>query len=214
MAHKNIYIVISRTPTKFGRCIRWFGRIQYNHAAIGLDEELRELYAFARPQHHAIFLGHLVRETLERYTLRRNHSVPVVVFRLSVSQEEYNGIRNMIQRIFEDSEYMYNLFSVLTYPFTKGFATYKCYTCTEFVFHVLNELGYPLKHPEYRYKPDDLLKLLKPQIVYEGDLREYMVCSEKDDNYFSGLTLRLMYRNLNAMMKIMGRTYFLRKKAL
>lgn len=202
-----IYILISRTQTRFGRCIRWFGGIQYNHAAISLDSELKELYAFARPQHHAIFLGRLVHENLERYTLRKNRSVPAVVFRLSVSQEEYEYIRNMIQEISCDPEYMYNLFSVLTYPLTHGFATYKAFTCIEFVAHILKKLQYPLTQPAYRYKPDDLLKLLKSQIVYQGDLREYMLCTETDDNYFSALTWRLILCNLIAMAKIVGRTY-------
>lgn len=206
MSIQYIYIVISRTQTRFARCIRLFGGIKYNHTAISLDQELQEMYAFARPQHNAIFLGRLVRETLDRYTLRKNNSVPAVVFRLPVSLEEYENVRNLIEQISGDSEYMYNLFSVLTYPVFRGFSTYKAFNCTEFAAYVLKQLNYPLELPAYRYKPDDLLEIFQEQIVYEGDLRTYMADHEKDDGYFAPFTWKLVYQNLCAMVKIAART--------
>lgn len=208
MENQYIYIMISRTQTKFAQWIRYLGRIKYNHSAIGLDKELKELYAFSRPQHHAIFLGHLVRETLDRYTLRRDCSIPVVVFRLPVSKELYNEIHDYIQGISRDSEYMYNLFSVLTYPVTHGFATYKTFNCTEFAAHILKKLNYPLEEPAYRYKPDDFLEILQEYIIFEGDLRQYMLCTDTDEQYFEMPNPKMIYLNFCAMLKIIGRTYF------
>ena len=203
-----VYIVISRTQTYFARCIRWIGGLEYNHSAIGLDEELKELYAFSRPQHRSVVLGRLVRETLDRYTLRKERSIPVVVFKLPVPQREYDELRQMIYQISEDPEYMYNLFSVLTYPLTRGFSTYKSFNCTEFTAHVLKKLNYPLPEPAYRYKPDDFLNILRTYIVYQGDLRNYMRCQDTDEQYFETYNLRMLWRNFFAMLKIIGRTYF------
>lgn len=208
MDKKYIYIVISRTQTKFARCIRYIGRVKYNHSAIGLDAELKELYAFSRPRHRAIFLGHLVRETLNRYTMNKDRVVPVVVFKLPVSRQMYFDIRKYIEEVSYDPEYMYNLFSVLTYPITHGFATYKTFNCTEFAAHLLKTMNYPLEQPAYRYKPDDFLEILKEYIIFEGDLRQYMKCKDVDETYFNHLGIKEMFQNFWAMLRIIGRTYF------
>ena len=208
MDKKYVYIVISRTQTKFAKCIRCFGKIKYNHSAIGLDADLKELYAFSRPRYRAIFLGRLDRETLNRYTMDKDQAVPVVVFKLPVSSKMYYNIRKYIEEVSYDSEYMYNLFSVLTYPITHGFATYKTFNCTEFVAHLLKTMNYPLDHPAYRYKPDDFLEILKEYIIFDGDLREYMKCDDVDEAYFSHLGLKEVFQNFWAMLRIIGRTYF------
>ena len=208
MDKRYIYIVISRTQTKFAQCIRCVGRIKYNHSAIGLDKELKELYAFSRPQHRAIFLGKLVRERLNRYTMNKDCIVPVVVFRLPVSEELYQEIRQYIQQISYDPEYIYNLFSVLTYPVTRGFATYKSFNCTEFAAHILKKMHYPLEQPAYRYKPDDFLEILKDNIIFEGDLRQYMLCKDIDEQYFEPMTFTGILKNFYGVLRIIGRTYF------
>ena len=64
-----IYIVLSRTQTRFGRCIRLVARQQYNHVSIALDPALTQLYAYARPRQYALLQGGLVRETQDRYTV-------------------------------------------------------------------------------------------------------------------------------------------------
>lgn len=203
-----IYIIISRTQTKFARLLRMVGGMKYNHSAISLDRELSEMYAFSRPQHRSLFLGKLVRETLDRYTLKKNHKIPVVVFQLPVSLEQYAQIRNLFQQIMLDSEYMYNLFSVLTYPITRGFSTYKSFNCTEFAAHILKILDYPFPQPAYRYKPDDLVHILEPYLIFDGDLRDYMICQDTDEQYFESYNLKMIYHNFCAMCKIIGRTYF------
>lgn len=208
MDEKYIYLVISRTQTKFAKCIRCLGGVQYNHSAIGLDAELNELYAFSRPRYRAVFLGRLVRETLNRYTMDKDREVPVVVFKLPVSSKMYYDIRKYIEEISCDPEYMYNLFSVLTYPLTHGFATYKSYNCTEFAAHLLKTMDYPLEHPAYQYKPDDFLDVLKEYIIFDGDLRKYMKCKDIDETYFNHLGLKGIFDNFWALLRIVGRTYF------
>ena len=206
--NKAIYVVISRTQTGFAKWIRRIGRLEYNHSAIGLDAELRELYAFSRPQHHAIFQARLVRETLNRYTWDGKIGTPVVVFKLPVSKNDYESLQGEITKISCDTEYLYNLFSVLTYPFTHGFETYKSYNCTEFVAHVLQEMKYPLSRPAYEYRPDDLVQILEPYRVFEGDLRDYMQCHDTDEQYFERYSFGMAYRNFRGIMQIIGRTYF------
>lgn len=210
---QSIYIVISKTQTKFARCIRRIGHLEYNHSALGLDADLNEFYAFSRPQHRAIFLGRLVRETLDRYTLNKKRPVPVVVFRLPISFEQHEYLHKTIQKISCDPEYMYNLFSVLMFPFTHGFATYKAYNCTEFVAHMLKELNFPLHKPAYQYRPDDFMKILEEYIIFTGDIRDYMRCTAKDEQYFEPYNLQMMCQNFIALLRIIKRTYFCKKKS-
>ena len=110
---KYIYIVISQTHTGFAGTIRRFGKIKYNHAAVALDEQMTQLYAFARPKHHALLLGRLVHETLFRYTLGKHSFVDVMIFRIPVTEDQYAWVKDTIYRIKNDKAYIYNLFSVL-----------------------------------------------------------------------------------------------------
>ena len=112
MNERKIYIVISQTPTRFAKCIRKFGNIKFNHAAISFDKELKQIYAFARPQYYSYLLGHLVKESINSYTLNKDMQLQCMVFELSVSIEEYQTVRALVDTIRNDSEYMYNLFSV------------------------------------------------------------------------------------------------------
>lgn len=200
-----IYIMISSTPTKFAHLIRRFGRLQYNHASIALDDDLNHLYSFARPQHRAVLLGTLVRESLERYTLGKKVMVPVVVFRLPVTSTEYQRIESTIYNIQHDGEYMYNLFSVITFPFFKGFETYKAFSCVEFVTYLLKHLNYPLNKPCFSYKPDDLLNLLADNIIYQGDIRNCLIQNDTDNTYFAPLTKEAYAGSVNAIWELFKR---------
>lgn len=171
---KHIYVIISATLTKFGRVIRRFGRIKYNHCAIAFDEELKDWYSFARRRHKAVLTGGLMKENIRRYTLDTQDIVKCVIFKIPVTDEKYSDLRGVVDSIKADSEYIYNLLSVLTYPFTKGIVTRKAFTCTEFTVYMLMRAGFDFKKPICTYKPDDLVWLLRRFTYYAGDLSEYV----------------------------------------
>jgi len=207
MSQNHIYVLISRTQTKFARCIRLLGKVQYNHSSIALDENFEKLYSFSRPQHRAIFLGKLVRETLDRFLLNKNFVIPVVVFKIPVSAEKHDEIREHMNDIMCDDEYMYNLFSVMTYPFTRGFSVYKTFNCTEFAAYILQKINIELAKPLYQYKPDDFLTLLEPYNHFEGDLKDFMVCKDTDTMYYEPCNWNLIKRNYQGLLRIFRRTY-------
>lgn len=198
--------MLSSTGTKFAGCLRKVGKLQYNHASISLDAELTKLYAFARPQHNGVFCGKLVHETLERYTLNQDGDVPVVVLKVPCTQEQYAWVEETVHRIEADADYMYNLFSVLSYPLTKGFKTYKAFTCVEFISYLLSELGYPFEQPFYRYKPDDLLDVLGDCVVYQGDVRGCMQDMQGVEPYFAPFTRQVLWGNTKGFVKIFARS--------
>ncbi len=184
---KEIYIIISQTATRFGYVLRKVGRVKYNHAAIALDAELKEWYSFARKQHKTALIGGMVKESVERYTLRKRSHVEVTIFRIPVTNAQYLQLQRRINSIRQDDEYKYNLFSVLTYPVTKGFSVYKAYSCIEFVMSMLEGVGYELQKPAPQYTPDDLLQIFEKYIWFQGNLLEYKPLYGRDDAYFEAM---------------------------
>ncbi|MCL1913295.1 MAG: hypothetical protein FWG10_05320 [Eubacteriaceae bacterium] len=210
METEKIYVLLSKTHTGVARLIRLFGKTHYNHAAISLDADLNELYAFARPQHYGIMLARLVHESVYRYTLGKEDYVDVVIFELDVTPEQHQWVRETIESIQNDNEYMYNYLSVLTYPFFKGFSTYKAFSCIEFAMYILKGLDCCGSFTENicRYMPGDLLDLLPDSIIYQGNLLDYKHDDSIDTGYYSPITYKLVKDSAIAVKKLCQRSLF------
>jgi hypothetical protein len=212
---RNIYILISTTPTKFGALIRKFGGVRYNHAAISLNSDLTKLYAFARSKHRNLLSGRLVKENLARYTLGFKYNVDCVVFEIPVTNQQYAAIENLIKQIYMDESYLYNLFSVLSYPIFHGFTTHNAFSCIEFVMFILKNftsVGLPNKSP-CCFKPDELLSILGDCIYYRGSLKEYMgeeAPSEAAEEYFQPLTMKDVGCGALTLVRLSYRLLFVR----
>lgn len=168
-----IYVVISKTPSKFAKVIRKTMGVEYNHASLALDENLRQIYAFARYKNQIPVAAGLVKEHPSRFTLCKDEDVKIKIFKVPVSYMQYADICRSIIEIMNDREYQYNLFSALTYPVFRGFETYKAYTCVEFVMNMLLEAGIELHKPTWSYQPQELVELLHEYEIYTGRLLDY-----------------------------------------
>ena len=203
---KNIYIMISQTQTGYAKVLRRVGGFYYNHASISLHESLDPLYGFARPSQHEYMNAKLVKESIDRYTLRQSDFVPVVVFRVPVTDEQYNQIDADIQRIMNDKEYLYNYYSVLTHPLTGGFRVDKSYSCIEFIMLILNDIGIGEDRKSYDTTPDDLLDILAEYKFYEGNLLDYGEFEESDGSYFAPWSMNTVVSNIKGFHKVGVRT--------
>ena len=181
----NLYVMISQTPTKIGRIIRTFGRVQYNHSSLSLDPELKNLYSFARRQYNNVMVGNLVHETIRRYTLGSVKEVPVAIFKIPVTLGQYFEVKHEITRIQNDTRYRYNFFSDISYPITGGFETDKAYSCCEFVLHILERVGVYTDKKHYNFRPDDFSEMLKDYLYYEGNLLDYVPDDIEDPDFFA-----------------------------
>lgn len=211
---KNVYIVVSSTYTKFGKTIRIFGKIRYNHASMALDPGLQEMYSFGRQKHNVLLTGKLVKENISRFTLDRVSNVDVTIFEIPVTDKQYENLKNCIRSVYEDKDYLYNLFSVLTYPLTKGLSVYKAFTCIEFIMYLLTLGGMEFDKPLYEYKPDDLLEILHDKIIYEGNLLEYVKEKKANTDYFDRLSVPDVKDSAVCLSKLILRTVTLRKNEL
>jgi len=207
-----IFLIISETPSRFGRVIRFFTKTKYNHASLAFDEGLRQLYSFGRRQNKVPLNAGLVKEYPERFSLGKVDCVNVRIYKIPVTRNQYLRGKRRIKQIMDDPDgYLYNLFSVLSYPIFHGFHTYKAYSCAEFVAHMLDYMGVVLdgNKCEYEYTPQEIAESLDTQIVFEGNLLEYCNYEHsvpeyffKNPRYFSATYItctviaRLLYRKL------------------
>lgn len=183
-----VYIMLSQTQTGFARAIRKVTGNTYSHSSIAFDADLKHLYGFARYKSRVPVVAGLVREYPERFTLNKVDDVPVVIYRIPVTKEQYMiGARRVRDVIRDPEKYLYNLYAVLTYPAFKGFETYKAYTCSEFVVHLLTLMGVPLNisMPAYKYTPEQLMDVLRDyEMIFQGNLLDYADASEHRPAFF------------------------------
>ncbi len=182
-----IYVVLSKTPTKVGGAIRKLAGITYNHASIAFDRELIQLYSFARRQYKNPLDAGLVREHPEWFSLRRHNHVDVRIYKIPVTREQYLKGKTRILEIKHDSDgYLYNLFSVLFFPFMKGFETYKAYSCAEFVAHMIRTMGIELSPNKLdcMFTPQEIGERIGNWLMFEGNLLEYCQTRPGKGNFF------------------------------
>jgi hypothetical protein len=177
-----IYLVLSRTPSRFGRMIRFISGDSFNHASLAFDKNLSMLYSFGRRKNNIPLNAGLVKEYTERFSLKKVDCVSVRIYKIPVSREQYELGKKRIRQIMKDETYLYNLYSVLFYPIFKGFYTYKAFTCVEFVIDMLKYMKIPVEmdKPSYKYLPDDMMEILDYPVFFEGNLLEYE-CSQIND---------------------------------
>lgn len=172
---KNIYVVLSSTPTMMGKIIRVFTRSFYNHSSISLTENLNEMYSFARYRASNPLVGGFVKEFPERFTLGKQGDVCIKVFSIPVTEEQYETIKLFIYKMKNDSEEnIYNSLAALGVLLGCKFDTYKAYTCSDFVVRTLVE-GNVLWDTctSKNIIPDEIHMLLEKYATYSGCLNAY-----------------------------------------
>lgn len=185
MDSKYIYVILSRTPTKFAKFIRFFSRTTYNHASLAFDQDLKEMWAFARKKNNLPMDAGVVKEFPERFTLMKEQDVPVRIYEIPVTGEQYEKIYNKVMEVHNDSKYHYNFFSMLLYPIFKGFKVPKTYTCSEFVATLLHEYaGIYVDQPNESVIPEQLHSYLKDYMIYDGNLLDYRDFDPVESEFF------------------------------
>lgn len=173
---KNIYVILSATPTKMGKLIRTFTKSSYNHSSISLTENLNEMYSFARYRASNPIVGGFVKEFPERFTLGKGMDVHIKVFRIPVTDEQYEVIKLFIYNMKNDrEENIYNSLAALGVLLGYKFQTYKAYTCSDFVARALVE-GKVLWDScmSKNVIPDEIQVMLEKYISYKGSMTGYL----------------------------------------
>jgi len=206
---KYVYVILTRTPTKFAGLIRKMMRKPYNHASISFTEDLKVVYTMGRYRHTTPILAGPIKEYSDRLSLRREKSISCIIYKVPVNYEKYDTGLEQVREIMDNREqYLYNLYSVLTYPVLKGFATPKAFSCSEFVAYILRLMEVDLgKTKTCSYTPWFLHEGLKEYICYEGDILPLMKNSTPDEiDYFSTVKFfPLVGKNITVLSKLLYR---------
>ena len=155
-----IYIVLVRALTGLGNFARLFGKYEYTHIAVCLDEKLDKFITFSRRQHYSPFNCGFMVETLDCYAFGEHDDVKLKVFKVPVSNENKNKIEKYIDNIKNDDEYIFNVLSMITMPILHGVKIYKAHNCMSFVSKIIalsNSIDMAKEYHKYNIKEIDEL---------------------------------------------------------
>ncbi len=183
---KNIYVILSATPTMMGKFIRVITRSCYNHSSISLTEGLEEMYSFARYRASNPLVGGFVREFPQRLSPGGNgEDVYIKVYKIPISDKQFEEIRKFIYSIRDDrEENIYNTLAALGIFLGHRFNTYKAYTCSDFVAESLSK-GSIISDSciSKNIVPDEMQKFLDKYTVFCGYLKNYKPVSYSSQDY-------------------------------
>lgn len=180
MTHQeHIYVLLTDTGTMFTRLIKRYTSAPYNHASIALDKELREVYSFGRKCATNPWSAGFVEEDINEGVYRHFPSTRCVILRLSVSGEQREELKRMIDHYKSNKEaYKYNLLGLFFLTMKVNYAPKNAYFCSQFVAEVIRRIEVDLwNRPSALVTPNDFLIHPAFEVVYEGILYDYPLLS-------------------------------------
>ena len=186
MKNRFLYVVFSATPLKMGSMIRSVTGEKYNHVSISFDPELKKLYSFARHYKNAPLYGGLVRETPARYK-HDGKTADIFVCALPITDEQCRAIKNRIREMLKaPSNCHYNMFSAATSIVSRRVFIKNCYTCVEFIAHILSKVCPEISDTRF-YGVEDIRQILKDYEIYSGKFPD--IENESDTDYEREISL-------------------------
>ena len=171
---KKIYILLSGTGTFPAKVIRKIKGGKFSHTSLALTPQTDGFYSYARRRLHNLLVAGFVTENIHTHVFAQYPDAPCALYALTISDEGYEKIREMIdycQANYKKAKYNFiGLFAL-------GFGIkIKCkyrYTCSQFVAVLLERSG-DVKLPKdpYLMVPTDFMKIDGIELIYEGALKD------------------------------------------
>lgn len=137
-----LFVILSRTNTKIGTCIRWCTRYRFSHVSLSLEEDLVPVYSFARYYNNRPFTGGFTEESWLRH-LNQNESVEFLLYTIELDDTQTRILHELWAEILEyKREYRYSIPQAVNTVFPKiDIRNNKRFSCLSFCVFVLRELG-------------------------------------------------------------------------
>lgn len=179
-ACKNVYIVLTQTQTYPARLIHLYTNEPYAHASIAFDEDLEEMYSFARRGIWNPFNAGFIREDINNGIFGKFHSTTCNIYRLKITENQYIRLREEIDIFNQNKEaYSYNYLGLVGAAFNIPVKAKQRYFCSQFVAYVLEQSGIKIFYKSYALvKPRDIRLNPKLKSIYRGRLAEYRSARE------------------------------------
>lgn len=175
MNYRYVYLIFSKTGTWLSRILSVFAESKYVHASVGFDDSFNKMYSFGRTNPDNPFSGGLVEESLYRGVYKKFTNSQCVIYKIRVTEEQYNSLQGEIQYFLKDKDkYRYNFIGLFGVLFNTPLKRKNHYFCSQFVSEVLikSNIYEADKIPEL-ISPDDLLLIEGKELVYEGFINDY-----------------------------------------
>lgn len=172
---REIYIMLSQTRTYFARLIKLYTREPYAHASIAFDEDLEEMYSFARLRPKNPFVTGFIEEDINSGVYGACTETTCCVYSLKVSQEQYDSLKTEVE-IFKlnRDKYSYNFLGIVGVMIQKPINSENRYFCSQFVAHILDKSGIKLFNKSSALvRPFDIRMCPKLKKIYQGKLVDY-----------------------------------------
>lgn len=169
---KKIYIVLIKAHTALGAAARAVTKYEYTHIAVCLDKRLNDFITFSRRRHFAPLDAGFMHEYRDYYAYGKYRKFKAKVFEIPVDEGRYEDITRFISQCENDSEQIFNLFSMMTMPILHGFRIYKAHNCMSFAAKIIKLSGaIDMRRPYFKYSIKDMDALLKGYEYFEGYIR-------------------------------------------
>jgi hypothetical protein len=174
---KNIYVILTKSPTVLSRVIALTESTAYTHSSIAFTPDLETMYSFGRKYPRNPFIGVFKTENVHAGFHKLCKTLPGVVLELPVSDEQYSAASRLVAAFMRGRElYRYNYSGLFLNFLRMGdliSENRRRFFCSEFVYHVLRSSGIcDFNQPRWLVKPHDFLKLPAREI-FRGDLKSY-----------------------------------------
>lgn len=202
MKNKNIYVVLIKAMTGLGVFARKIFKYPYTHIAVCLDEELEDFVTFSRRKHFAPFDAGFMHEKRGHYAFGKYKTFQAKVFKIPVTEENYEKIKAYVGQIENDEEYIFNIFSMVTMGLFHGVRIYKALNCMSFTAKIieLSEVT-KLDRQYHKYNIKEMDELLKDYLWKE----EEFYINTDDEEYMSR---KVWLKNIGLYFKLNGQILF------
>lgn len=170
---KKIYIILTHTGTNLSKLVKTYTKDEFSHVSIALDLKLEQMYSFGRLHPYNPFWAGFVHEAIDKGTFKRFYSTKAKVFALSITNHQYEIVKNTIYQVEQEKEqYTFNILGLFGAGFGKKIKWKNSFYCAEFVKYVLDQAEINTGLPEV-VKPEDFKGIENLQEIYSGFLRKY-----------------------------------------
>lgn len=172
---REVYIVLTQTRTYFARLIKLYTKEPYAHASIAFDDDLEEMYSFARLKPNNPFITGFVEEDIESGVFGQCVETTCSVYSLKVTTEQYDRLKDEIEVFKQNREkYSYNFLGLVGVMVNIPINSDRRYFCSQFVAYILERSGIKLFGKSCGLvRPFDIRMCPKLKLVYKGHLGSY-----------------------------------------
>lgn len=170
-----IYIMLSQTKTYAARLIRLYTREPYAHASIALDENLDEMYSFARVKPNNPFITGFVKENINAGVYGKYMETACSVYCLKVTRQQYENVKREIEIFKQNKErYSYSYLGIIGVMVNIPVTRENRYFCSQFVAHLLHKSGiFIFNKDSALVRPVDIRLCPNLKQIYKGKLVDY-----------------------------------------